>query len=117
MNRQNDDQEGNALSDERLRKSEERSRLRRAFGRRIAEARRRAGLTQTELAEALDVRSWMINRYERGRSAPRFDVIVRLRGALGVSLDYLLAGITNPPAPPSEAEGPPRETSSRRPRG
>jgi transcriptional regulator with XRE-family HTH domain len=98
MNREYEDESIDSRDDGK-RKIEERGRLRHAIGRRIAAARHRQGLTQNELAERLDVRGWMINRYERGRSAPRLEVIVRLRSALEVSLDYLLAGM-NEPEPP-----------------
>lgn len=101
----------------RRRQSEERGRLRHAFGRRMAEARRHRGLTQAELGEVLDVRTWMVSRYELGRSAPRLDVLVRLRNALAVSLDHLLAGAAGPPgaeSPPDDPEEPAMSTPAAR---
>ena len=83
--------------EQRKRRSEERRRLRLAFGRRMGEARRSRRLTQDELAAAIDVRPWMISRYELGHSAPRLEVLVRLRGALGVTLDFLLVGLPEVP--------------------
>jgi transcriptional regulator with XRE-family HTH domain len=91
MSRQNDDESMRRNIARKLH-SEERRQLCASFGRRLAAARRRRGLTQVELGEAVDIRTWMVSRYELGRSVPRLDVLVRLRSALAVSLDHLLAG-------------------------
>lgn len=112
MNRQDEDKSNKVHDDAQRRRSEERGRLRHAFGRRMAEARRRRGLTQAELGEALDVHTWMVSRYELGRSAPRLDVLVRLRNALTISLDHLLAGAAGPPEP----ETPPADPAAGRSR-
>lgn len=56
----------------------------------ITEARKRAGLTQTELARRLRTHQSAIARWETGRTAPDYDrVVAALRAAgfeLGVSL-------------------------------
>jgi transcriptional regulator with XRE-family HTH domain len=66
------------------------------MGHRLAELRRRAGLTQEGLARASGVGTDAIRKYERGRRTPLFDQAIKLAQAMGVSLDEL-AGI-EPPA-------------------
>src|SRR5436305_12212097 len=112
MSRQDEDE--HPQRNHNIQRSEERRRLCLAFGRRLAAARRRRGLTQAELGEALDVRTWMVSRYELGRSAPRLDVLVRLRNALAVSLDHLLAGAAGPPEPETPPADPAARAGSRR---
>ena len=56
---------------------------------RVAAARRRAGLTQAELAEASGVTDETISRIERGRYEPAVSTLFRLAEALDVSLDQL----------------------------
>ena len=72
------------------------------LGKRLAQARRRAGLTQSGLAEALGDRydQTTISAVERGRSSLRLDGVVAVARALSVSTDWLL-GITD--ADPSGA--------------
>jgi len=59
------------------------------LARRLAAARRRAGLTQAELAEASGVTDETISRIERGRYEPAVSTFFRLADALDVSLDQL----------------------------
>lgn len=56
--------------------------LRKRFGRLVAAHRRRAGLTQEELAEAADISVDMVSKLESGTSGARFGVIQRLAEAL-----------------------------------
>ncbi|HEV2283148.1 MAG TPA: helix-turn-helix transcriptional regulator, partial [bacterium] len=52
--------------------------LRRAFGRRVHDARREAGLSQTELARALGLRSGVaVGDWERGKALPKFETFLR----------------------------------------
>jgi transcriptional regulator with XRE-family HTH domain len=106
MSRQDEDE--HQQRNHNIQRSEERRRLCLAFGRRLAAARRRRGLTQAALGEALDVRTWMVSRYELGRSVPRLEVLVRLRSALAVSLDHLLAGADDPAGTSPVPSLPPR---------
>ncbi len=71
-----------------------------SFGRRLAQSRKRAGLTQVQLAVALGVRydHTMISHAEAGRSSLLFDGATEAARELGVSLDYL-AGLTDDPTP------------------
>lgn len=59
------------------------------LGKTIARFRKLRGLTQTELAESLDVHQTQIARWETGRSHPRREYFVKLCGALEISEDQL----------------------------
>jgi len=52
----------------------------------IREARRRAGLTQRDLAERLGTTQSAIARLERGRTEPAFDHVIRAIRACGLEL-------------------------------
>src|SRR3972149_6745524 len=64
-------------------------------GRRIREARLRAGLSQKQLGikAGIDefVASPRVNQYERGKHAPDFSTAERLAKVLGVPVPYLYA--------------------------
>lgn len=60
-------------------------------GERIKKARKAAGLTQKELGEKLGVSGAMIGQYETGSRTPKYDTIVKISGALGIS-PYALYG-------------------------
>ena len=61
-------------------------------------ARRRAGLSQATLEELAMVSSGRISEIENGMVAGMLDTYVRLAGALGATLDDLLAGTRWTPA-------------------
>ncbi len=76
-----------------------------AFGKRVAELRKRRGITQAELAKVLGVTSQMIVYCERRASNPSLDLLVKLSGALEVTIGELV-GEDSPrrgkkPGPPS----------------
>lgn len=56
----------------------------------VKEARRRAGLTQTQLAELAGTTQSAIARVESGRSDPRFGQVQKLLRHCGFRLDVLL---------------------------
>ena len=60
------------------------------FGARIAEARRRVGLTQVELARRLGVTQQVVAAWERRNVALRAEQIKFLAEALGTTADYLI---------------------------
>lgn len=60
------------------------------LGRYIRLYRVKKGLTQAELAEAINVATVMIGRYERGEKAPGRDMVFELARILGFSLDALI---------------------------
>lgn len=62
------------------------------IGKRIREARIRAGLTASRLAELLDVSASAINQYESDRSSLALARAVKLAEILGVSLQWLVEG-------------------------
>lgn len=67
--------------------------LRERFGRNLRECRRRAGISQYELALRAEVSLPAISLFELGRSLPRTDTFLRLAGTLGVSPSELVAGV------------------------
>jgi transcriptional regulator with XRE-family HTH domain len=56
----------------------------------VREARRRAGLSQRELAERAGTTQSAIARLETGRSTPSFDNVLRLVRLCGLDLDVML---------------------------
>jgi transcriptional regulator with XRE-family HTH domain len=57
------------------------------FAERLRDLRKRAGLTQAQLATASGVPLGSIRNYEQGQREPYWDVAFRLVGALGVSVE------------------------------
>ena len=76
------------------------------LGQRIAEARKRAGLRQVELAVALGDRydHSVISRVESGQSGLRIDGLAKAAAELNVSADWLL-GLTDDPTPSASRTG------------
>lgn len=62
----------------------------RALGIRIRELRRRQGLTQRALCEALELKASTLSQYESGQRTPDDAIKARIADFFGVSLDYLL---------------------------
>lgn len=62
------------------------------LGSRIALCRRAQGLSQSELADKLNISPSAIGMYEQGRREPSCDILIALSRVLGVSVDYLLTG-------------------------
>lgn len=67
------------------------------FGERLQAERKRAGLTQVELASAVRVASSAITAWENDQRLPeRSEALLLLSEVLGVSIDYLLKGKSPP---------------------
>lgn len=67
--------------------------LRKAFGSRVKEMRKKnRDWTQKELANRVDVRFQLLNKYEGGQHIPPADTLIRLAKALDTTVDYLLTG-------------------------
>jgi transcriptional regulator with XRE-family HTH domain len=66
-----------------------------AFGRRLKELRRNAGVSQDDLARAADVHPTMVGRLERGSREPRLTTVLRLAAGLGVEPGELVNGLKN----------------------
>jgi transcriptional regulator with XRE-family HTH domain len=64
-----------------------------ALGRNLLLVRRRAGLSQDELASLASLHRTEIGLLEHGRRLARVDTLVKLGGALGVDPGVLLDGI------------------------
>ena len=64
------------------------------FGSRLRSFRERAGLSPTQLGEKVGVSQGNIATWERNGDVPRFDMVERLAGILGVSSVVLLTGQT-----------------------
>jgi transcriptional regulator with XRE-family HTH domain len=62
------------------------------FPDRLVQLRKRKGLNQTELAQAIGVHVNQVKRYEKGTSQPTLSVIKKLATTLEVSADVLLFG-------------------------
>ena len=61
-----------------------------AFAERLATFRKKKGLTQKALADAVEMSLIQINRYEGGNSSPNLETIRKLSVALGVTADELI---------------------------
>lgn len=62
------------------------------LGTRIAALRRQANMSQSELAQRLQVSPSAIGMYEQGRREPSVDTLIALARCFQVSLDYLMTG-------------------------
>jgi transcriptional regulator with XRE-family HTH domain len=81
-------------------------RVARQLGRRIRGRRTFLGLSQAALAERAGVHRTQISLYEHGLRMPLASSLIRLAGALGVSVGQLAAGIEwEAPPLPSRALG------------
>lgn len=63
------------------------------FGQNLVRARKRASLSQEELAYHSALHRTEIGLLERGERVPRIDTLVKLAGALSVRPEELLEGI------------------------
>ena len=65
------------------------------FAGRVKEKREALGLSQSRLAEKAGMYPAMVWQYESGRHYPKYNQIVKLATALGVTCDYLIMGRVN----------------------
>ena len=68
------------------------------FAANLTRLRKAAGLSQEELSFRAAIHRTQISLIEGGRRMPRLDTLIKLAGALGVSLQDLLAGIAWEPS-------------------
>src|SRR5690606_16972369 len=68
------------------------------FGKRLSEARRRAGLTQEQVAALTGKTRQAVSKWERGEAEPSFEDLLIMAEAFGTSVAYL-AGETDDPRP------------------
>lgn len=90
-------------------KREAKQKLATALGDAAREARRKAGLTQADVAERIGVATEVYGRLERGRLMPSVPTLRRLCLALHLPADALLA-LGSPRPPVWEQASPPRES-------
>jgi len=79
------------------------------FGDRLALARERQGLTQSQLARHLGLRVQTVKNWESDRAEPRANKLQMLAGFLNVSMIWLMTGEGNGPEPgdvPAEGTSP-----------
>lgn len=62
-----------------------------AIGRRVREIRG-FDLKQTEFAEILGISQTQLSKYERGKSVPMPEILLRLKRFSGKSVDWILTG-------------------------
>lgn len=80
-----------------------------AFSEKLYELRKQRGLSQEELAEALDVSRQAISKWESGRALPEAGKLLTVSAFFGVSLDELMKEV--PQTPREESEKEPQEAS------
>jgi transcriptional regulator with XRE-family HTH domain len=64
------------------------------FGSNLAYCRKRAKLSQEELAVRASLHRTAVGQLERAERVPRIDTVVKLAGSLGISPEELLDGIS-----------------------
>ncbi len=74
-------------------------------GRRVRERRRKRGMTQTELADALGTSYQQIQKYEGGTNRVSAGRLYVLAQALGVTVGYFFKGTGSPVRPTTEPAG------------
>lgn len=73
---------------------------------RLSDLRKRAGLSQEELAERLDVSRQAVSKWESGASSPDIHHVMRLGELYQVSTDYILRGSEPDGGPNAGAHAP-----------
>ena len=62
------------------------------IGKFIAECRKKQNLTQSQLAEKLDITDRAVSKWENGRAMPDVSLMLKLCGILKISVNELLSG-------------------------
>ena len=73
--------------------------IRKLFGERVTESRKRCGITQLSLAEKLNYSDKAVSKWERGESLPDVFTIMKIAETLGVTMSYLLGEEDLPKTP------------------
>ena len=58
----------------------------------IMKLRKKAGISQLQLAKRLNISPSAVGMYEQGRRTPAIDILIRMAILFEVSLDYLVTG-------------------------
>lgn len=80
------------------------------LGEKITTLRNERKLSQTELAEKLEVSRQSVSKWETGASIPELDKLIALSRLFGITLDELVAGDSVPTAEPEEEQPQPQIT-------
>ena len=75
------------------------------FGEKLQKLRTRAGLSQDQLAELLDVSRQAVSKWERNEAMPEAEKLVRISRQFGVSTDYFLLEELEEPETASTSNG------------
>ena len=82
--------------------------IRAAIAENVVALRRKSGMTQQELADALRYTDKAVSKWERAESIPDVVILKRIADLFGVTVDYLLVSHADDPAtvplPPSHPE-------------
>ncbi len=62
------------------------------IGKFIAQCRKKANLTQMQLAEKLNITDRAVSKWERGKALPDSSIMLELCGVLGITVNDLLSG-------------------------
>ena len=81
----------------------------------LAELRSRSGLSQQDVAEALEVSRQAVSRWETGAAVPGRDSLLALSRLFGVSVEELVSPAEKPGKTEGGGELPEPEADSRRP--
>lgn len=89
------------------------------LGENISRLRAARGMSQGDLAEALDVSRQSISKWETGGAVPELDKLLKLSALFGVTLDQLVTGEATgtpraPEAPPAQSAAEPKGVTTRR---
>lgn len=76
-----------------------------SLGENLARQRKEKGMSQAELAEALNVSRQAVSKWEQDISIPSVESLIRLRELFGISIDGLIDG-EQPPQEQEPAQGP-----------
>jgi transcriptional regulator with XRE-family HTH domain len=60
------------------------------IGERITQLRKQNNLSQSDLADRIEVSRTIIGNYERNTNSPGIEVLIKMAKAFNVSLDYLI---------------------------
>jgi transcriptional regulator with XRE-family HTH domain len=62
------------------------------FSDRLKDLRKRKGISQSELADLIEVHFTQVSRYERGETKPNAEAMTKLAKALDTTVDFLMNG-------------------------
>lgn len=84
-----------------------------AIGKRISELRKKNGMTQEQLAEALGTTRQAVSKWESEKSSPDIDCAIRMGKLFDVSMDYLLLGEDHPEESQNPDKLPPTQSANK----